>query len=239
MEASGKALVDQIEDLLPQTQCTKCGFDGCRPYAEAIARGETTINRCPPGGQAGIEALAALLDVPPLPLDASRGAYGPLQVAWIDEQHCIGCTICIRACPVDAIVGANKRMHTVLADLCTGCERCVAPCPVDCITMQPAVPERYWTRADAEQARRRFEQRNQRLREEAEQAFRLSAYLGINVHTPPAGAAQNPAGSVLQAEDRNASAAEAVPAPVVAEHRRRAAIEAALARARARRATSR
>src|SRR5699024_1658024 len=124
--------------LLPQTQCTQCGYDGCRPYAQAIADGQAAINRCPPGGQAGVEKLAALLGQPVIPLDTERGLPGPLQVAVIDEAHCIGCTLCIQACPVDAIVGANKLMHTVLPDVCTGCELCVAPCPVDCIDMRDA-----------------------------------------------------------------------------------------------------
>ncbi len=234
MQESGKGLVNQIEDLLPQTQCTKCGFDGCRPYAEAIAQGEAAINRCPPGGESGIAALAELLNVPVLPLDTSRGQPGPVHVAWIDEQHCIGCTICIQACPVDAIVGANKRMHTVIPDLCTGCELCVAPCPVDCIAMQPATPTRYWTRADAKLARQRFEQRNQRLREEAERAFRLSPQ---PVSRADAKTSHDDPANTTAASPQNANATTpAVPTPVIAEHRRRAAIEAALARARARRA---
>ncbi|WP_406940507.1 RnfABCDGE type electron transport complex subunit B, partial [Bordetella pertussis] len=111
--SSCSSLVDRIDALLPQTQCTKCGYDGCRPYAQAIADGAAAINRCPPGDESGVAALAALLDTPPLPLDRARGEPGPLLVAVIDEAHCIGCTLCMKACPVDAIVGANKRMHTV------------------------------------------------------------------------------------------------------------------------------
>ncbi|MFU1977684.1 electron transport complex subunit RsxB, partial [Bordetella avium] len=137
------SLTDRIDAVLPQTQCTKCGYDGCRPYAQALADGAADINRCPPGGQEGVKTLAALLSLPELPLDRERGEPGPLLVARIDEAHCIGCTLCIRACPVDAIAGANKRMHTVLADLCSGCDLCVAPCPVDCIDMVPA--GRDWT----------------------------------------------------------------------------------------------
>ncbi len=158
---SDSSLADRIDALLPQTQCTKCGYDGCRPYAVAIADGAAPINRCPPGGDAGIQALAGLLRTPPLPLDTTRGEHGPLLLAVIDEQHCIGCTLCIAACPVDAIVGANKRMHTVLDDLCTGCDLCVAPCPVDCIAMVPA--QREWTQVDADAARERHDRRLARL----------------------------------------------------------------------------
>jgi electron transport complex protein RnfB len=156
-------LADRINARLPQTQCTKCGFDGCRPYAEAIAAGNAGIDRCPPGGDAGVATLAALLDRPIVPLDLTRGLPGPLRVARIDEQHCIGCTLCIQACPVDAIVGANKRMHSILPSACTGCDLCVAPCPVDCIHMEPVVPARVWTDQDAADARRRYILRNARL----------------------------------------------------------------------------
>jgi electron transport complex protein RnfB len=128
---------DDIDALLPQTQCTRCGYSGCRPYAEAIAAGSAAINQCPPGGAATISALAALLERAPLPLNPANGAEGPELVAQIDEEVCIGCARCLPPCPVDAIVGANKQMHTVVLALCTGCELCIAPCPVDCITMVP------------------------------------------------------------------------------------------------------
>ena len=135
--AEGNPIVEQINAILPQTQCGQCGYPGCRPYAEAIANGDA-INKCPPGGEAGIQALADLLDVEPLPLDAEHGEEAPVKsVAFIIEEDCIGCTKCIQACPVDAIVGAAKQMHTVIAAECTGCDLCVEPCPVDCIEMRP------------------------------------------------------------------------------------------------------
>ena len=129
------ASADDIDALLPQTQCTRCGHSGCRPYAEAIAAGTAGINQCPPGGAATIAALAALLGRPPLPLNPAYGVESPVLVAQIDEDACIGCARCLPPCPVDAIVGAQRQMHTVIVALCTGCELCVAPCPVDCIVM--------------------------------------------------------------------------------------------------------
>lgn len=132
----GDPIIDQIDDILPQTQCGQCGYPGCRPYAEAIANGDP-INKCPPGGESTIQELADLLDVEPLPLDAEHGEEKPKQVAIIREEECIGCTKCIQACPVDAILGAAKQMHTVIASECTGCDLCVDPCPVDCIDMVP------------------------------------------------------------------------------------------------------
>ncbi len=168
-----EVLTQAIDRLLPQTQCTRCGYAGCRPYAEAIARGEASINRCPPGGSAGVAKLAALLEREPLPLDPSCGVEKPLQAALIDESRCIGCTLCIEACPVDAIIGAAKQMHTVIDALCTGCELCVAPCPVDCISLVPAA-EPDWTRERAQAARLRYEARKARLeRQQAERARRL------------------------------------------------------------------
>ena len=130
-------LIERIDSILPQTQCRQCGFLGCMPYAEAIAAGSAGINQCPPGGEAGIQQLADLLGVNPIPLNATNGMTRLKAVALIDEQDCIGCTLCIDACPVDAIVGAAKQMHTVIEAECTGCELCLAPCPVDCIRMTP------------------------------------------------------------------------------------------------------
>jgi electron transport complex protein RnfB len=132
----GNPIVEDINNILPQTQCGQCGHPGCRPYAEGIANGED-INKCPPGGEATIQALADLLDVEPMPLDAEHGIEKGKQVAIIREDECIGCTKCIQACPVDAILGAAKQMHTVIEEECTGCDLCVEPCPVDCIDMVP------------------------------------------------------------------------------------------------------
>ena len=133
----GDPIVDQIDALLPQTQCGQCSFAGCRPYAEAIASGEAEINRCPPGGETTMIALADLLGRDPVPLENEEAAAKPKSVAWIIEEECIGCTLCLQACPVDAILGAAKQMHTLIADECTGCELCLPPCPVECIVMKP------------------------------------------------------------------------------------------------------
>ncbi len=130
-------LIVEIDGILPQTQCRQCGFAGCRPYARAIAEGLADINQCPPGGERGILKLARLLGMSPRPLNTAHGFTKPRAVALINEQACIGCTLCIQACPVDAIVGAAKQAHTVMTEECTGCELCVAPCPVDCISMIP------------------------------------------------------------------------------------------------------
>ncbi|TFW13770.1 electron transport complex subunit RsxB [Massilia arenosa] len=175
-----KTLADQIEDLLPQTQCTKCGYAGCRPYAEAIAEGQAEINQCPPGGLQGVERLASFLGRPVIPINPVNGIERSRPVAFIDEAICIGCTLCIQACPVDAIMGAAKQMHTILPSLCTGCDLCVAPCPVDCITMLPVTGERTgwnaWTQEQADAARERHDFRTARLkREKDENDARLAA----------------------------------------------------------------
>lgn len=167
------SLSEQINALLPQTQCQKCGFQGCQPYAQAISQGQADINRCPPGGQQGIAQLADLLGVAVKPLDPACGEERPRLTAVINEAECIGCTKCIPPCPVDAILGASKLMHSVLTELCTGCELCVAPCPVNCISMETAKLSD-WSREDAERARQRHDARNQRIaRQEAEKAERL------------------------------------------------------------------
>jgi len=187
------AIAERIDALLPQTQCTRCGFPACRPYADAIAAGDADINRCPPGGEKVLVSLAVLLRRDAPALDASRGLPGPLMVARIDESACIGCTLCIQACPVDAIIGAQKRLHGVLSSLCSGCELCIPPCPVDCIVMEPA--GRTWETPDANAARKRHQARSARIGSRRELA-------------------------ALSADER----------------KRKAAVDAALARARARRA---
>ena len=169
-------LAERIDAILPQTQCTKCGFDGCRPYADALAAGQAEINRCPPGGDDGILKLSGLLGCAPLPLDPACGVQRAFRIAWIDEAVCIGCTKCITACPVDAIVGAPKRMHTVIDELCSGCDLCVPACPVDCIEMRISAVHPEWTDADAGAARRRHAARARRLlRERVEHDVQLEA----------------------------------------------------------------
>lgn len=208
------ASAERIDALLPQTQCRRCGFDGCLPYAQALARGEAPINRCPPGGAALIGDLARLLGRPVAALDPQCGVERPLQVARIDEERCIGCTLCIQACPVDAIAGAIRLMHTVVAQDCTGCELCVAPCPMDCIAMIEVRPARAWSRADAQRARQRMHERAARLeRERAENDARLAA----------------------KAEHRLAELARDEALPDAEAARRRAIVQSALERVRERR----
>ena len=160
-----ETLADRLDAALPQTQCTRCGFAACRPSADAVAQGGADVNRCPPGGERTIARLAALTGRAPRPLDPQCGQHGELHIARIDEARCIGCTLCIDACPVDAILGAAKQMHVVIDALCSGCELCLAPCPVDCIELVPAGRE--WTSDDARAARIRHREREAR-RERAE-----------------------------------------------------------------------
>lgn len=165
-------LADRLDAALPQTQCRACGYDGCRPYAEAVAAGEADIDQCPPGGDAGASRLAAIAGRGVKPLNPAFGAHRAPQVAVIDEALCIGCVKCIHACPVDAIIGAPKMLHVVIASWCTGCELCLPPCPVDCIGLEPvaALP-------DANLSRERHRARAERLvRDEAEEGARLAAY---------------------------------------------------------------
>lgn len=170
-----RQLIEKIDAILPQTQCGKCGFPGCKPYAEAIVEGRADINQCPPGNTEAIHKLAELLGVPPKPLNTLHGLPKPKVVAWIDERICIGCTFCIQSCPVDAIVGAAKQMHTVIAAECTGCELCITPCPMDCISLIPVTEKRddeFSLSADAikkqaaDTARSRYQFRLQRLARE-------------------------------------------------------------------------
>lgn len=217
--AGPPGLAAALDAALPQTQCTRCGFPDCRSYAEAMADGMTDINRCPPGGAEGVLRLAAISGRPVRPLDATCGAEGPLKLAVIDEAWCIGCTLCIKACPVDCIVGASKRMHTVVDAQCTGCELCVPACPVDCITMVTvsgtATGWQAWRTDQADEARERYAFHRLRVaRERRENDERLAAKAAAKLADLPAH---------TQHTD---------PATV---DRKRAVIEAALARARARR----
>ncbi|WP_176050485.1 electron transport complex subunit RsxB [Burkholderia sp. BCC1644] len=222
-----KTLADRIEDLLPQTQCTKCGYNGCRPYAEAIAAGDANYNQCPPGGAEGIARLAGLLGKQVIPLNPVNGSEHPRAVAFIDESLCIGCTLCMQACPVDAIVGAPKQMHTIIEAQCTGCDLCVPPCPVDCIAMLPVTGDRTgwdaWSQEQADAARERHDLRLARQRREREAAEARAA-------ARRAASAAKPAAEQQPAAQPDAPAA----APVAddAEAKKRAIIAAALERAR-------
>ncbi len=174
------ALVDALNDALPQTQCTRCGYLDCRAYAMALAEGAAEINQCPPGGAQGIERLARLTGRPALPLNPQHGSEGPRQLALIDESWCIGCTLCLKACPVDAILGGPKAMHTVIDPLCTGCELCIPVCPVDCISLVPVTGDRTgweaWSDEQAQEARARYAFRTLRdQRDERERNERLAA----------------------------------------------------------------
>ncbi|SMG46324.1 electron transport complex subunit RsxB [Paraburkholderia susongensis] len=227
-----KTLADRIEDLLPQTQCTKCGYPACRPYAEAIASGEAGYNQCPPGGAEGIARIAALLGKPVIALSSANGVERARPLAVIDEQLCIGCTLCMQACPVDAIVGAPKQMHTVIAGLCTGCDLCVPPCPVDCIAMLPVTGEATgwdaWSQSQADAARARHNQREARLARERDAAeARAAARRSGGASVPASEAASSAAVATA-----NATAAPAAPAADDAEAKKRAIIQAALERAR-------
>jgi len=165
-------LAERIHSALPQTQCTRCGYPDCASYAQALADGEAAINQCPPGGTEGIARLAAITARPPLPLNPANGIEGPRAVAVIDEAWCIGCTLCLPACPTDAIVGSNKHMHTVIEAECTGCELCVAVCPVDCISLENVTGERSgwqaWSQPQADRALQRYELHRARKPVEAE-----------------------------------------------------------------------
>lgn len=212
-------LVRRIDAALPQTQCTRCGFPDCASYAQAIAAGEAAINQCPPGGDEGVARLSVLTGQAVTALNPANGIEGPLTLAVIDEAWCIGCTLCIKACPTDAIVGSHKLMHTVIEPYCTGCELCIPVCPVDCIELEVVSDDRTgwaaWTPAQAQQARQRYEARSARLvREQAEHEARLEAKARMKL-------------ADLSAHSLHTD-------PVVLD-KKRAVIEAALARARERR----
>jgi electron transport complex protein RnfB len=212
-------LAARLHAALPQTQCTRCGYPDCAGYAEAMARGEAGINQCPPGGAEGIARLAALTGRPAVPLDPVHGAEGPRLMAVIDEDWCIGCTLCLDACPTDAIVGGNKHMHTVIERYCTGCELCVPVCPVDCIGLENETGERTgwkaWSQAQADEALARYEARKRRkAREGQEHAERMEQKARAKL-------------ADLPALTHDAEGAEL--------ERKKAVIEAALARARAKR----
>jgi electron transport complex protein RnfB len=211
-------LAERIDATLPQTQCTRCGYPDCRHYAQAIADGEAPINQCPPGGADGIARLAAITGRPVIPLNPANGVEGPRLLAVIDEAWCIGCTLCIKACPVDCIVGASKQMHAIVNEQCTGCELCVPVCPVDCIAMIPVTETggwAAWSGAQADEARARYAFHRFRVeREQRENSERLARK--------------------AQAKLDDLEGASAITDPAALE-RKRAVVEAALARARARR----
>lgn len=219
--ALARAHIDALDAALPQTQCRRCGYDDCRAYAQALAGGAAAINRCPPGGNEGIARLAALTGRAPQPLDPSCGSEGPRRLAVIDESGCIGCTLCIQACPVDCIVGASKQMHTVIDAQCTGCELCVPVCPVDCIQMVGTGDARSgwdaWSRTEADAARQRYAFRRSRLEQErSEHEARLAAIVQHDALPAQVGPGPQSADPPLQ--------------------HRRAAVAAAIARAKAARA---
>jgi electron transport complex protein RnfB len=217
-KAAVHSLADRVDAQLPQTQCTRCGFADCRAYADAIASSEADIDRCPPGGAAGIARLAAVTGRAPVPLNSRYGAEGPLRVARIDEQWCIGCTLCIKACPVDCIVGTRKQMHSVIEPLCTGCELCLPACPVDCIVLVNASGDRTgwaaWSPEQADRSRARYHARCDRLeRDRREHDERLLAKARAKLSEVTVA---DPLGGSSSVESK------------------RAVIEAAIARARAR-----
>jgi Na+-translocating ferredoxin:NAD+ oxidoreductase subunit B len=207
----------ELHDALPQTQCTRCGYPDCQAYAQAIDVGQASVNQCPPGGAQGIARLARIMGCDPQPLNLAHGQEAPRQVAWIDEGWCIGCTLCIKACPVDAIVGASKLMHTVIEEACTGCELCIPVCPVDCIVLDnasgAATGWQAWSPTQAAQARQRYEQRGHRL---AQQAY-------VNEQTRL---------TVLEAKVENLASHSQIEDPQTLE-RKKSAVAQALAKARA------
>jgi len=173
----------RILAALPQTQCTRCGYPDCEAYANAIESQEAGINQCPPGGEEGVQRLSTITGLPALPLNPSNGFEGPRHIAWIDEQWCIGCTLCISACPTDAILGASKQMHTVIEDACTGCELCLPVCPVDCIHLENVTLGKTgwsaWTQDQAAQAKKRYERKKLRLSKEQVETHQDKNLVGL------------------------------------------------------------
>jgi len=215
---------------LPQTQCTQCGFSGCKPYAEAIIDQQAPINRCPPGGAAGIALLAAATGREVVALDASCGVEAPRKIARIVADLCIGCTHCIRACPVDAIAGGPKRLHAIIPELCTGCALCLPPCPVDCIEMiEPPAALAVWTREDGDAARERLNRRDARLARLARSAPSRLAAGGAAASTDDTSAMTSSVAASVSSTDHSDGALP----PQTGTDRKRAMIEAAVARARA------
>ena len=231
--------VRQLDRLLPQTQCTQCGFTGCKPYAEAIVDQQAPINRCPPGGAAGIVLLAGVTGRAVVPLDPSCGVEAPRKIARIVADLCIGCTHCIGACPVDAIAGGPKRLHAIIPELCTGCALCLPPCPVDCIEMiEPPAALVGWTRKDADAARERLNRRDARLARLARsERSRLAGHgAGARASVRPSTPSSTPLSTSPSTSSSMTSAQPAADtlAPQTATERKRVMIDAAVARARAR-----
>ena len=227
------SLAERTNDALPQTLCTRCGYPDCKAYAQAIAQENAPINQCPPGGMEGIAVLARITNRAPLPLNPEHGVEGPMTVAVIDEAWCIGCTLCIKACPTDAILGSNKVMHTVIESVCTGCDLCLPVCPVDCIEMVPVSGEQTgwaaWSTELASQARQRYEARQKRRAiEEHEHATKMEAKAAMKLadleaHTRPLEVTRGTSTDLALADKEMA--------------RKRAIIEAAMAKAKARQKT--
>ena len=229
MTTATALLADQLNNALPQTQCTRCGYPNCRAYAQAIALGEAAINQCPPGGAEGVKRLAAITGQRPVALNAAHGAEGPRAVALIDEAWCIGCTLCLAVCPTDAIFGSNKRMHAIIEPWCTGCALCIAVCPVDCISLDNVTAQRTgwaaWSNEAAQTAKKRYE--IHRYRTFKDNGQRPESLENSNCDTAEVA---EPADKLNPAELAAADAASAALAD-----QKRAVIAAAMARARAQR----
>lgn len=230
-------LFQRIHAALPQTQCTRCGYPDCAAYAQAIAQGEAPINQCPPGGMEGVQRLAAITGQPVVALNPVNGSEGPRTVAVIDENWCIGCTLCIKACPTDAILGSNKLMHTVIEPYCTGCERCIPVCPVDCISLENVSGAltgwQAWSKPEADLALKRYELRSIRSPQDGRPSPEMLENSDLIANIAADGADEGDAAKAT------ATSSSAVPLPTGPDalDKKRAVIEAAMARARAARET--